>query len=125
MAWGRTRQAGSWLRLSTVEVNPPKLALYGSYAWNQRHRIRAQTTQVFSQKGSKRAEVERFRGYSTEDVLFLSQLTESSTLRFGVSNVFNHDYKTVYHQWAEATYGASSGAPASGRRISVGYDFVF
>ncbi|HYX32668.1 MAG TPA: TonB-dependent receptor [Oligoflexus sp.] len=128
MAWGRYRGGAddkTWLRLSTAEVNPPKLTVHGTWSLSDRQSLRAQTTQVFSQRGSERSNVERFRGYSTEDLFLTAKVTEQGTLRLGLNNIFNHDYKTVFHQWAEATYGASSGAPASGRRVSVGYDQVF
>jgi iron complex outermembrane receptor protein len=125
MGWGRVRQEQSWLRLSTVEVNPPKLTLYAAYDVTERGMLRFQSTQLFSQRGSARADVERFRGYSVEDLHGLYRWNADSSLRLGVSNLFNRDYKTVFHQWAGATYGASSGTPASGRRLSVGYEIIF
>ncbi len=124
MAW-RVRSDHSWLRLSTVEVNPPKLTLHASKALSDQSLWRFQSTRMFSQKGSETADVHRFRGYSMEDVHWLHRLTVGSTLSFGVSNVFNHDYKSVFHQWAEATYGASSATPASGRRFSAGFETLF
>ncbi len=40
---------------------------------------------------------------------------------FGIYNLANRDYKTVYSQQAKATYGALSSLSASGRTFALSY----
>lgn len=43
------------------------------------------------------------------------------TVGFGVYNVWNTDYKSVYSQAVESVYGAISSLPAQGRTYGLSY----
>ena len=47
------------------------------------------------------------------------------TVGFGVYNVWNTEYKTVYSQAAEAVYGAISSLPAQGRTYGLSYTLKY
>lgn len=44
---------------------------------------------------------------------------------FGVYNLADRDYKSVYSQQAEATYGAISSLPAAGRTFGLSYSVQY
>ena len=48
-----------------------------------------------------------------------------STLGFGVYNVWNTDYKTVYSQAVVPVYGAISSLPAQGRTYGLSYSVKY
>ncbi|MFW7380671.1 MAG: TonB-dependent receptor [Oligoflexus sp.] len=122
----RDTQTGRWLGLSTMEVSPPKWSLYSDLQWSQRYNWQIQLLGIEDYKRDFRdSQGIKINGYHVVDTSLASKISDRASLRLSISNLLNRDYKTVYHQWAEATYGPASGAPASGRRLSLVYQHEF
>ena len=61
----------------------------------------------------------KIRGYAVFDLIGELPLA-GGRFSVGVYNLADRDYKTVYGQQAEATYGKLSSVPAQGRTFGVG-----
>ncbi len=103
--------------LPAVEVSPAKWTVFTEYRTGSNFNLRVQLAQLSDYTAS---EIDT-DGYSVVDAFATYHFALHSRLQAGVENVLGENYKTIFHQWAEETYGQSSGAPASGRRISLAY----
>lgn len=111
-----------WIAVSPIDLSPPKTtaAVQHRFSESASGGLQAQDIAPYN-----KADDVDIKGYAVVDANALYSWSENSQLRVAVQNLLNKDYKTVFHQWAEATYGAASGAPASGRRISLLYRLTF
>jgi hypothetical protein len=66
----------------------------------------------------------KIKGYSTMDVLAHFPAWKGR-IDFGVYNVWNRDYRTVYSQQAEKVYGLVESIPAEGRTYGLSYTFNY
>ncbi len=123
---GETKIAnGKDMALGANEVAPSKLTTYVQY--NQpSYSARLQSLTIFDyddahQDDASAADIE---GYTTLDLLTQVEVGPGN-LQVNIGNLLNEDYKTVYGQWAEATYGSASGINAAGRSLALSYHMVY
>jgi iron complex outermembrane receptor protein len=62
----------------------------------------------------------KIHGYAVFDLIGELPLA-GGRFSVGIYNLADRDYRTVYGQQAEATYGKMSSLPAAGRTFSIGY----
>lgn len=118
----RNPTGGGWTALSAIDLSPPKTTAMLNHRFTEALAGGLLVQDIAPYNKGPDGDIQ---GYTTLDANALYAWSEQSHLRLAVQNVLNKDYKTVFHQWAEATYGAASGAPASGRRISLIYGLTF
>ena len=125
---GRTynEDLNKWLDLQAAEVSPEKTTAYVAFEQDE-YTARLQATSFADyDKGravnSRGAEVKReAEGYTTVDLL-TSYHTAYGTFGFGINNLLNEDYETIYSQWARQTYNSNSSAhKAEGRTYTLSY----
>jgi iron complex outermembrane receptor protein len=125
--------ANTWRELNALQVSPVKGTLFGEWNDDQGNGLRVQMLAV---KGSDKAYEDallakydanvrpnaatKIKGYAVMDVIANAK-AGPGTVGFGVYNVWNAEYKTVYSQAAEAVYGAISSLPAQGRTYGLSY----
>lgn len=129
--------AGSWRELNAFRVSPLKATLYSDWSFADGYGVRLQTLTV---GGSDRAYEDslsaavsptiranpsaKIQGYTTVDLIAHAPWL-GGEVGFGVYNLADRDYKTVYSQQAAATYGAISSLPAQGRTFGLSYSVAY
>ncbi|RYZ60262.1 MAG: TonB-dependent receptor, partial [Proteobacteria bacterium] len=123
-AKGESKRANGqgWTAVSAMELSPPKTAAYidSVFTTALSGSLQAQYIAPYNKADDFDA-----AEYTTLDGNLNYAFNESSQLKFAATNLLNRRYQTLFHQWAEATYGAASGAPAEGRRLSITYRQIF
>lgn len=125
--------AGSWRELNALQISPMKGTVFGEWQDDQGNGLRVQMLAVKgTDKAYEDARVAKYdanvrpnaatkiKGYAIMDVIANAK-AGPGTLGFGVYNVWNTEYKTVFSQAAEAVYGAISSLPAQGRTYGLSY----
>jgi len=107
-----------WTALSGMDMAPPKTSATLDYTVTSALTGSLQALHVAPYNKADDFDVHE---YLTVDTHMNYALSDTSDIKVGISNLLNRDYQTVFHQWAEATYGAASGAPAAGRTVSLMY----
>lgn len=110
-------EGSGWEALPAVEVAPAKWTIFGDYALTRAWLLRLQYAQLSDYTASE-IDIE---GYGLLDALVSYTSDSAGRVQVGLENLAGTSYQTVFHQWAEATYGPSSGARGSGRRLSLTY----
>ncbi|ENW96448.1 TonB-dependent receptor [Acinetobacter sp. NIPH 298] len=129
--------AGSWRELNALQVSPVKGTLFGEWNDDKGNGLRVQMLAV---KGTDKAYEDslvakydenvrpnaatKIKGYAIMDVIANAK-AGPGTLGFGVYNVWNTEYKTVFSQAAEAVYGPISSLPAQGRTYGLSYTLKY
>lgn len=124
---------GSWRELDAFRVSPLKATLYSDWTFRDDYGVRLQALTV---GGTDRAYDEaqhaqvsssiratptaKIQGYTVLDLIGHAPLL-GGTASAGIYNLADRDYKTVYSQQAEATYGKLSSLPAQGRTFALSY----
>ncbi|RZA26366.1 MAG: TonB-dependent receptor [Proteobacteria bacterium] len=127
----RRAEGSGWAAVSGMEVSPPKTAAYVDYLYNAdlRFNLQAQHLASYNKEDdinpNDRKTALDLHEYFLMDSSLDYAFNEASSLKFAVNNLLNRRYKTLFHQWAEFTYGEASGAPAEGRRFSLVYRHVY
>lgn len=129
--------AGSWRELNALQVSPMKGTLFGEWLDDQGNSLRVQMLAIKgtdeAYKDSLAAKYDanvrpnaatKIKGYTVMDVIANAK-AGPGTLGFGVYNVWNTDYKTVYSQAAEAVYGPISSLSAQGRTYGLSYTLKY
>ena len=117
--------AGKWLDLSAADVSPEKITAYASYAEDDLQ-VRLQATSFADYDKGKQANADGevtsydIDGYTTVDLL-ASYSLPVGVVSFGITNLLNEDYETVYSQWARDAYSSVSSHKAEGRTYSLSY----
>ncbi|WP_369600215.1 TonB-dependent receptor [Hahella sp. SMD15-11] len=129
---GRTQDSdtGIWTDLDASEVPPEKWTTY--VAWQDSDaRFRLETIKVQDYRKATEVDaqgnltpVKPIEGYLVVNASASFDLP-AGTLGLGLQNLFNRKYKTVYAQWAEATYGTPSGIQARGRTLTATYQITY
>ncbi|WXL25848.1 TonB-dependent receptor [Ectopseudomonas mendocina] len=125
--------AGDWRELNAFRVSPLKATLYSDWTFYDDYGLRLQALTV---GGTDRAyddaqdaavsptiratPAAKIRGYTTFDLIAHAPLA-GGKVGFGIYNLADRDYKTVYGQQAEATYGKISSVSAQGRTFALSY----
>ena len=129
--------AGSWRELNALQVSPVKGTLFGEWNDDKGNGLRVQMLAV---KGTNKAYEDslvakydtnvrpnaatKIKGYAVMDVIANTK-AGPGTVGFGVYNVWNTEYKTVFSQAAEVVYGAISSLPAQGRTYGLSYTLKY
>ncbi|WP_157496745.1 TonB-dependent receptor [Hahella ganghwensis] len=130
---GRTKddETGTWIDLDASEVAPEKITTYVGYVKDDYSlRLQALKIQDYEKDASindttgEVSTIKPIDGYLVVDLIGRFNLPVGE-LTAGISNLFDRDYKTVYSQWAEATYGSPSGLSAEGRTLTLGYSVTY
>ncbi|RUP37681.1 MAG: TonB-dependent receptor [Acinetobacter sp.] len=129
--------AGTWRELNALQVSPIKGTVFGEWQDTQGNGLRVQMLAVKgTDKAYEDARVAKYdanvrpnaatkiKGYAVMDVIANAK-AGPGTVGFGVYNVWNTEYKTVYSQAAEAVYGAISSLPAQGRTYGLSYTLKY
>lgn len=125
--------AGTWRELNAYRVSPVKGTLFGEWNDENDNGLRVQMLAI---AGSDRAyndaqqaaynstvratPAAKIKGYAVMDVLAHAAAL-GGRIDFGVYNVWNTQYRSVYSQEAASTYGLMSSIPAEGRTYGLSY----
>lgn len=126
---------GDWQELDAVRVAPLKGTVFSEWQFADDINLRVQTLAIGGtdkaakdyvnptndRNSRKPAEI---KGYAVMDVI-TSAKAGPGTLGFGVYNVWNTDYKTVFSQAVAPTYGAISSLAAQGRTYGLSYTLKY
>lgn len=130
---------GKWQELDATRVAPLKGTVYSEWQFDQDSSLRVQalavagTDEAFKDGNSFNATVGRpkqvkppaqIKGFATMDVIANTKAGPGH-LGFGVYNVWNTDYKTIYSQSVVPVYGAISSLPAQGRTYGLSYTLKY
>jgi len=121
---GQYDKDGDWLELDAVRLTPLKGTAFAQYNFDEGSNIRLQALAI---GGDDKAFKDQQRdpdssalpvtGYMTLDVLGQVKMPVGR-VDYGVYNLLNKDYLTVYHQ---TTYGDLNRLPASGTTYGLSY----
>ncbi|MFP6847715.1 MAG: TonB-dependent receptor [Pseudomonas sp.] len=129
--------AGDWRELNAYRVSPLKATVFSDWDFHQGYGVRLQALTV---GGSDRAyddaqsaavsstiratAAAKIQGYTVVDLIARAPWF-GGEVGFGIYNLANRDYKTVYSQQAEATYGKPSSLSAAGRTFALNYSVEY
>ncbi len=129
--------AGKWRELNAFRVSPLKATVYSDWDFLDGYGVRLQALSV---GGSDRAYDDaqaaavspsiranpsaKIQGYTVVDLIAHAPWF-GGEVGFGVYNLADRDYKSVYSQQAEATYGKLSSLPAAGRTFALSYSVAY
>ena len=123
--------AGKWQELDAIRVAPLKGTAFSEWQFNNDMSLRVQALAIGgTDKAKKDAEKygstvpAEIKGFATMDVIANAK-AGPGTVGFGVYNVWNTDYKSVYSQAVESVYGAISSLPAQGRTYGLSYTLKY
>lgn len=123
--------AGKWQELDAIRVAPLKGTAFSEWQFNNDMSLRVQALAIGgTDKAKKDAEKygstvpAEIKGFTTMDVIANAK-AGPGTVGFGVYNVWNTDYKSVYSQAVESVYGAISSLPAQGRTYGLSYTLKY
>lgn len=125
--------SGQYRELGAFRISPTKATAFAQYTTPNEHKLRLQLLAI---DGTKRAYKDsliattnqkvrktpeaRISGYVVADLLGEIKLPKGR-LNFGIYNLADTQYKTVFSQAAKATYGELSSLPAQGRSYGISY----
>ncbi|MFN4094657.1 MAG: TonB-dependent receptor [Acinetobacter johnsonii] len=123
--------AGKWQELDAIRVAPLKGTAFSEWQFNNDMSLRVQALAIGgTDKAKKDAEkygstvLAEIKGFATMDVIANAK-AGPGTVGFGVYNVWNTDYKSVYSQAVESVYGAISSLAAQGRTYGLSYTLKY
>ena len=121
---GQYKKDGDWLELDAVHITPLKGTAYAQYNFSDDSNIRLQALAIGGsdrafedQQQDPNASAQPLTGYATFDVLGQVKLPVGR-MGYGVYNILNKDYQTVYHQ---TTFGDLNRLPATGTTYGLSY----
>ncbi|MCS3431742.1 TonB-dependent receptor [Klebsiella sp. BIGb0407] len=129
--------AGKWNELSAFRVAPLKATLFSDWEFSNGYGVRLQSLTIggtdrayndalsaTTSSSIRATPAANIQGYTVIDLLAHAPLL-GGKVGFGVYNLANRDYKTVYSQQAEATYGKLSSLKAQGRTFALTYSIDY
>lgn len=123
--------AGKWQELDAIRVAPLKGTAFSEWQFNNEMSLRVQALAIGGTDKAKKDAVKygstvpaEIKGFATMDVIANAK-AGPGTVGFGVYNVWNTDYKSVYSQAVESVYGAISSLPAQGRTYGLSYTLKY
>lgn len=121
---GQYKKDGDWLELDAVRLTPLKGTAFAQYNFDEGSNIRLQALAIGGddrafkdQQNDPDAGALPVKGYMTLDVLGQVKMPVGR-VGYGVYNLLNKDYQTVYHQ---TTFGDLNRLPASGTTYGLSY----
>ena len=122
---------GKWQELDAIRVAPLKGAAFSEWQFNNDISLRVQALAIGGTDKAKKDAVKygstvpaEINGFATMDVIANAK-AGPGTVGFGVYNVWNTDYKSVYSQAVESVYGAISSLAAQGRTYGLSYTLKY
>ena len=123
--------AGKWQELDAIRVAPLKGTAFSEWQFNNDMSLRVQALAIGGTDKAKKDAVKygstvpaEIKGFATMDVIANAK-AGPGTVGFGVYNVWNTDYKSVYSQAVESVYAAISSLPAQGRTYGLSYTLKY
>ena len=123
--------AGKWQELDAIRVAPLKGTAFSEWQFNNDMSLRVQSLAIGGTDKAKKDAVKygstlpaEIKGFATMDVIANAK-AGPGTVGFGVYNVWNADYKTVFSQAVAPTYGAISSLAAQGRTYGLSYTLKY
>lgn len=129
--------AGKWNELSAFRVAPLKATLFSDWEFSNGYGVRLQSLTIggtdrayndalsaTTSSSIRATPAANIQGYTVVDLLAHAPLL-GGKVGFGIYNLANRDYKTVYSQQAEATYGKLSSLKAQGRTFALTYSIDY
>ena len=123
--------AGKWQELDAIRVAPLKGTAFSEWQFNNDMSLRVQALAIGGTEKAKKDAVKygstvpaEIKGFATMDVIANAK-AGPGTVGFGVYNVWNTDYKSVYSQAVESVYAAISSLPAQGRTYGLSYTLKY
>lgn len=130
--------ANNWIELNSYRVAPMKTTIFGQWQSDEKTTLRLQATHIkgsniayeqskeaVASKGVNKQSAAKIKGFIVTDLLGSLALSSRNKINFGIYNLLNAKYKTVYSQEAEAIYGKLSSNDALGRNYSLSYEHNF
>lgn len=121
---GQYKKDGDWLELDAVRLTPLKGTAFAQYNFDEDSNIRLQALAIGGddrafkdQQNDLDASAQPVTGYMTLDVLGQVKMPVGR-VGYGVYNILNKDYQTVYHQ---TTFGDLNRLPATGTTYGLSY----
>lgn len=122
---------GKWQELDAIRVAPLKATAYSDWQFNDGLGLRVQTLAIGGTDKARKEAIENgsrpsaeIKGFAVMDVIANAK-AGPGTLGFGVYNVWNTDYKSVYSQAVSTVYGDISSLPAQGRTYGLSYTLKY
>lgn len=122
---------GKWQELDAIRVAPLKGTVYSDWQFNDGLGLRVQTLAVGGTDKARKDAIEygsrppaEIKGFAVMDVI-ANVKAGSGTVGFGVYNVWNTEYKTVYSQAVSTVYGDISSLAAQGRTYGLSYTLKY
>lgn len=122
---------GKWQELDAIRVAPLKGTAFSEWQFNNDMSLRVQALAIGGTDKAKKDAVKygstvpaEIKGFATMDVIANAK-AGPGTVGFGVYNVWNTDYKSVYSQAVESVYGAISSLAAQGRTYGLSYTLKY
>ena len=126
---------GDWQELDATRVSPLKGTLFSEWQFADNINLRVQTLAIGGTDQAAKDYVNplndrsirkpaEIKGFAIMDVI-TSAKVGPGRLGFGVYNVWNTDYKTVFSQAVAPTYGAISSLAAQGRSYGLTYTLKY
>ncbi|ENV37040.1 hypothetical protein F959_01848 [Acinetobacter venetianus RAG-1 = CIP 110063] len=122
---------GKWQELDAIRVAPLKGTIYSDWQFNDGLGLRVQTLAIGGTDKARKEAIENgsrpsaeIKGFAVMD-LIANAKAGPGTLGFGVYNVWNTDYKSVYSQAVSTVYGDISSLPAQGRTYGLSYTLKY
>ena len=122
---------GKWQELDAIRVAPLKGTVYSDWQFNDGLGLRVQTLAVGGTDKARKDAIEygsrppaEIKGFAVMDVIANAK-SGPGTLGFGVYNVWNTDYKSIYSQAVSTVYGDISSLAAQGRTYGLSYTLKY
>ncbi|MEJ5037971.1 TonB-dependent receptor [Acinetobacter johnsonii] len=123
--------AGKWQELDAIRVAPLKGTAFSEWQFNNDMSLRVQALAIGGTDKAKKDAIKygstlpaEIKGFATMDVIANAK-AGPGMVGFGVYNVWNTDYKSVYSQAVESVYGAISSLAAQGRTYGLSYTLKY
>ncbi|ENX57899.1 MULTISPECIES: TonB-dependent receptor [Acinetobacter] len=123
--------SGKWQELDAIRVAPLKGTVYSDWQFNDGLGLRVQTLAIGGTDKARKEAIENgsrppaeIKGFAVMDVIANAK-AGPGTLGFGVYNVWNTDYKSVYSQAVSTVYGDISSLAAQGRTYGLSYTLKY
>ena len=121
-----------WQELNAIRVSPLKGTAYSEWQFDDGYGLRVQALAVGGTDKAQQDAIEAgdarlpaaIKGFAVMDVIG-NAMVGPGTLGFGVYNVWNRDYKSVYSQAVSTIYGPISSLPAQGRTYGLSYSVKY
>lgn len=122
---------GKWQELDAIRVAPLKGTAFSEWQFDNDMSLRVQALAVAGTDKAKEDAIEynstvpaEIKGFATMDVISNAKVGPGH-LGFGVYNVWNTDYKSIYSQSVASVYGPLSSLAAQGRTYGLSYTLKY